>query len=111
MIFQYVGILFLLSTLPLVDCLSNALFTKVALCMVVSDQENAKIYINDKDTLKITPSLIKIPLNREVKINLVKHGYEDHEAFIRGKNELSFYYADLKKFEFKILTQEMDQSV
>jgi hypothetical protein len=106
MLFQIIGILFLLSRIDVLKYIKPLLTKQDSVCMVVSEQENAKIYINGKDSHKSTPSLVRIPLNQEVRIVLKKEGFQDHHALIRSKHELTFYHCKLSKFELKLIDLE-----
>lgn len=108
MFFQCLGILLLFLTQPWIALIKEFLTPKVCACMVVTEQEGAHIFVNGKDTGKITPSLVSIPQGKEVQVQLKKEGYLDHSAWVRSKHELTFYHCQLQKFKLKLAVSNED---
>lgn len=108
MFFQFLGILLLFLTQPWVALIKEFLSPKVSACMVVTEQEGAHIFVNGKDTGKLTPSLVSIPQGKEVQVQLKKEGYLDHSAWVRSKHELTFYHCQLQKFKLKLAVVNED---
>ena len=108
MFFQFLGILLLFLTQPWVALIKEFLSPKVSACMVVTEQEGAHIFVNGKDTGKLTPSLVSIPKGKEVQLQLKKEGYLDHSAWVRSKHELTFYHCQLQKIKLKLAVVNED---
>lgn len=80
------------------------------LCMVVSEQEGADIWINNKRTHHTTPQLISIPKNRDVKLTIKLVGHKDHDAIVRSSQKLSYYYCNLERIPLRLISNEIHQS-
>lgn len=76
------------------------------LCMIVSEQEGAEIWIGDKKTAFTTPRLVAIPLNSEVKITLKLTGHQDHSAFVRSSHNLSYFHCKLERIPLRLIRNE-----
>lgn len=79
------------------------------LCMIVSEQEGAEIWIDDKKTAYTTPRLIVIPKNSEIKITLKLIGHKDKSASVRSGNNLSYYYCNLERIPLRLIHNEIHQ--
>lgn len=77
------------------------------LCMIVSEQEGAEIWIADKNTGFVTPKLTSIPKNCDVKITLKLTGHEDHITFVRSSHNLSYYYCNLERIPLRLIRNEI----
>lgn len=76
------------------------------LCMVVSEQEGAEIWLDDRPTGFVTPHLISIPKNTEVKLTLKAIAHQDHTAYVRSSHELTYYHCNLKRIPLRLITNE-----
>ena len=76
------------------------------MCMVVSEQEGAEIWINDQKTQFVTPKMVAILLNTETKITLKMIGHEPHTAYVRSAHRLSYYHCDLKRIPLRLIRNE-----
>lgn len=79
------------------------------LCMIVSEQEGAEIWINGKKTSHITPTLVTIQKNTAVKITLKLIGHKDHEASIQSTHNLSYYYCNLERIPLRLISNEINR--
>jgi hypothetical protein len=77
-----------------------------SLCMVVSEQEGAEIWVDGRRTAFQTPRLVAIPQNREVAIELRHPGHENHRAYVKSGHKLSFYHCDLKRIPLRLVADE-----
>lgn len=77
------------------------------MCMVVSEQENAEIWINNKKTNNCTPSLIAIPKNEEVLLTIKLIGHKDHSVKVRSSQNLTYYYCQLERMPFRLICNEI----
>lgn len=80
------------------------------LCMVVSEQEGAEIWISDKKTSFVTPKLVALPKNSEIKITLKMTGHRDHSALVRSTHNLTYYHCKLERIPLKVIRNENYQS-
>ncbi|MCB0369246.1 MAG: PEGA domain-containing protein [Bdellovibrionales bacterium] len=103
MIFEVLGIMTVILSFDRIHGFRHFFQKEDSVCMIVSEQENALIYINGKDSYKKTPSLIKIPKGQEIKMTLKKDGFQDHIALIKSNHELSFYHCRLVKNTLKLV--------
>lgn len=55
--------------------------TDITKVMINSNPSNAQIYIDDKSTDQVTPYLLSLTTDKEVKIKLIKEGYITYEAY------------------------------
>lgn len=76
------------------------------LCMVVSEQEGAEIWISDKKTTFMTPKLISLPMNSEVKITIKMIGHRDHTAVVRSNHNLTYYHCKLERIPLRLIRNE-----
>lgn len=76
------------------------------LCMVVSEQEGAEIWIDDKKTNFITPKLVALPKNTQVKITVKLIGHRDHTAYVRSGHNLTYYHCHLERIPLKLIRNE-----
>jgi hypothetical protein len=81
------------------------------LCMIVSEQEGAEIWINAKKTNYVTPKLVAIPQNKEVKVTVELVGHEPHTAWVRSSHKLSYYYCSLKRIPLRLIHNENTDSL
>lgn len=80
--------------------------TENTLCMVVSEQEGAEIWIAGRKTKFLTPKLVAVPKNRDVLVEIRQLGFEPNRTWVRGSHNLSFHYCDLKRIPLKLVTNE-----
>ncbi len=80
-------------------------------CMLVSEQEGAEIWIDGKNTKRLTPQMIAIPQMRDVKIELKLFGHETHQVTLRSSNKLSYYYCHLNRIPLRLVVNEVESSV
>ena len=76
------------------------------MCMVVSEQEGAEIWIDDKKTPFQTPKMVAVLLNTDTKITLKLTGHETHTAYVKSAHRLSYYHCDLKRIPLRLITNE-----
>lgn len=76
---------------------------ETCLCMIVSEQEGAEIWINGERTEHLTPKAIAIPRNSEVNIMLRLYAHEDHYATIKSGHHLSFYHCELDRTPLRLV--------
>jgi hypothetical protein len=79
---------------------------ELCLCMVVSEQEGAEIWINDKNTHLTTPKMVSIPKNKEVKVTVKLTGHYENSALVKSSHNLSFYHCELKRIPLKVIYNE-----
>lgn len=77
------------------------------LCMVVSEQENAEIWVDNKKTDKCTPSMLEIPKNQEVRLTIKLIGHKDHSVQVRSSQNLTYYYCQLERMPFRLIRNEI----
>ncbi|WP_413557743.1 hypothetical protein [Bdellovibrio sp. HCB209] len=80
----------------------------LCMCMVVSEQEGAEIWMNGEQTAVVTPRLVAIPKNEDVKIQVRMIGHEPHEALVRSSHNLSYYYCNLERIPLRLVRDEID---
>ncbi|MGE5085171.1 MAG: hypothetical protein ACM3MG_02660 [Bacillota bacterium] len=80
------------------------------LCMVVSEQEGAEIWVNGQKTKLVTPSLIALVKDTEIEIEVCLTGHEPHKAWVRSSNTLSYYYCNLKRIPLRLVPNEISHS-
>lgn len=85
--------------------------TDTCLCMIVSEQEGAEIWINGQPTPHQTPKAIAIPQNSEVEITLKLFAHKDHTALIRSGHHLSFYHCELERTPLRLLQGGQESSL
>lgn len=79
------------------------------LCMIVSEQEGAEIWIDDKKTTYTTPKLVAIPKNSDIKITIKLVGHKDHSSSVRSAHNLSYYYCNLERIPLRLIHNENHQ--
>lgn len=73
-------------------------------CMIVTEQEGVEIWINEENTFKVTPALIKIELGKETSLKLKLHGHETHFVNLYTDKPCSFYYTELTRTPLRLVT-------
>lgn len=73
------------------------------LCMVVSEQEGAEIWVDGVKTNFVTPKLVAIPKDQSVRIDVRLVGHEDHHAYVRSTHNLTYYYCNLTRIPLKLI--------
>ncbi|MEK2688170.1 hypothetical protein [Bdellovibrio sp. GT3] len=81
---------------------------EMGLCMVVSEQEGAEIWVDDKLTPFITPRMVAVPINADVKIEVRLTGHRSHLAIVRAPQKLSYYYCNLERIPLRLVRNEID---
>lgn len=76
------------------------------LCMVVTEQEGAEIWIEGKKTAFVTPKLVALPKNCEVKITVKMIGHHDHTAVVRSSHNLTYYHCKLERIPLRLINNE-----
>lgn len=76
---------------------------KTCLCMVVSEQEGAEIWVEGKNTHQLTPHLVPIEKNKVVSLEIRLTGHEAHKAQVHSTHDLTYYYCNLKRVPFKLI--------
>ena len=76
------------------------------ICMVISEQEGAEIWINQKKTAFVTPKLVALPLNKETLLTLKLTGHHDHQAYVRSKQALTYYNCKLERIPLRVIRNE-----
>lgn len=84
--------------------------TPMCLCMVVSEQEGAEIWIDDKQTPFVTPKAVALPKGPESKITLKLIGHEDHTAYVRSNHTLTYYHCKLQRIPLRLIHNEVYQN-
>ncbi len=74
-----------------------------SLCMVVSEQEGAEIWIAGKKTNYCTPKLVVVPKDKDVLVEVKQVGFEPHRTWVRSTHNLSFHYCDLKRIPLRVV--------
>lgn len=74
------------------------------LCMVVSEQEGAEIWVNGRFTGATTPQLIPVYKNQDVLLEVKQRGYETHRVSLRSPQQLSFHYCDLQRIPLRLVS-------
>lgn len=82
----------------------------MCLCMVVSEQEGAEIWIDGKKTNYLTPKLVALPKGAEVKITVKLIGHKDHTAFVRSSHNLTYYHCNLERIPLRLIHNEVYKS-
>ena len=82
---------------------------QMGLCMVVSEQEGAEIWIDGKKTNYLTPKAVALPKNKEVEITVKQVGHEPHTARVFTRHTLSYHYCDLKRIPLKVIYNDQHQ--
>ncbi|KYG67799.1 hypothetical protein [Bdellovibrio bacteriovorus] len=80
------------------------------LCMVVSEQEGAEIWVEGKKTNYRTPKAIAIPKKKDVNITIKMVGHHDHHATVRSEHTLSYYYCNLDRVPLRLIKNEIHRS-
>ncbi|MBV2169438.1 MAG: PEGA domain-containing protein [Bdellovibrio sp.] len=83
---------------------------EMCLCMVVSEQEGAEIWIDGKKTNYLTPKLVALPKGTEVKITVKLIGHKDHTAFVRSSHNLTYYHCNLERIPLRLIHNEVYKS-
>ncbi len=76
------------------------------LCMVITEQEGAEIWLNDKNTGLLSPKAITVPRNTEVKITLKLIGHYDHTAMVKSGHHLSYYHTKLHRVPLRLISND-----
>lgn len=78
----------------------------MCLCMVITEQEGAEIWINDKKTPFLTPKAVALPKGPESKITLKLIGHKDHTAHVRSSHTLTYYHCKLERIPLRLVSNE-----
>lgn len=84
--------------------------TDMCLCMVVSEQEGAEIWVEDEKTRYVTPKLVAIKKGHPVKITVKMIGHESHTAVVRSSHNLTYYYCNLERIPLRLVSNEVHRS-
>ena len=76
------------------------------LCMMLSEQEGAEIWVEGQKTEHVTPHLVKIPKDRDVKVEFKLIGHETHTAWVRSGSNLTYYYCQLTRIPLRLVVDE-----
>lgn len=82
----------------------------MCLCMVVSEQEGAEIWLNDRNTGLLTPKVVAVPRNTEVKFTLKLVAHKDHTALVKSGHHLSYYHCNLERIPLRLVRNEIQKS-
>lgn len=77
---------------------------EMCLCMVVSEQEGAEIWVDGQRTNYVTPKMVAIPKDESVKIEVRLVGHENHSALVKSSHNLTYYYCNLKRIPLKLIS-------
>lgn len=83
---------------------------EMCLCMIVSEQEGAEIWIDGKKTSFLTPKLVSIEMNRPVEITLKLLAHEPHSATVTSPHKLTYYYCNLQRIPLRLVSNEIHSS-
>jgi len=83
---------------------------QMCLCMVVTEQEGAEIWINDKKTNYVTPKAVAFPKDVETKLTLKLVGHKDHTAYVRSSHTLTYYHCQLERVPLRLIRNEVSAS-
>lgn len=92
------------------DLLVGSPQSGMSLCMIVSEQEGAEIWIDGKKTNYVTPKLVAVPKNREVDLTLKLVAHEPHSVKIFSPQNLSYYYCCLDRIPLRLISNEISQT-
>lgn len=84
---------------------------EMCLCMVVSEQEGAEIWVDGQKTNYTTPRLVAIAKDTPVKITVKMFAHEPHSAVVQSRHSLTYYYCDLKRIPLRLVSNENYRSV
>lgn len=82
---------------------------EMCLCMVVSEQEGAEIWVEGRKTNFTTPRLVAIAKDTPVNISVKMIGHETHSAVVRSSHSLTYYYCKLERIPLKLVSNEIRQ--
>lgn len=80
------------------------------LCMIVTEQEGAEIWINGKNTGLVTPKPVYIPKHVEAQLTLKLTGHHDHIAYLRSPHTLTYYHCRLERIPLRLIRNENYQA-
>lgn len=78
--------------------------------MVISEQEGAEIWVDDKFTGLHTPKAIAVPQNSEIKLTLKLIAHKDHTAHVKSGHHLSYYHCELERIPLRLISNESHTS-
>ncbi len=84
--------------------------TPMCLCMVVSEQEGAEIWVEGQRTNYFTPKLVAIKKDHPVKITVKMIGHEPHTAVVKSSHNLTYYYCNLERIPLRLVSNEVYRS-
>ncbi|AHZ85060.1 hypothetical protein [Bdellovibrio bacteriovorus] len=82
----------------------------MCLCMVVSEQEGAEIWVEGQRTNYFTPKLVAIKKDHPVKITVKMIGHEPHTAVVKSSHNLTYYYCNLERIPLRLVSNEVYRS-
>lgn len=83
---------------------------EMCLCMVVSEQEGAEIWIENQKTNYVTPKLVAIKKDHPIHITIKAIGHQPHSAIVRSSHNLTYYYCNLKRIPLRLVSNESSRS-
>lgn len=83
---------------------------EMCLCMVISEQEGAEIWVEDQKTRYVTPKLVAIKKDHPVKITVKMVGHEAHTSVVRSSHNLTYFYCNLKRIPLRLVSNEVYRS-
>lgn len=83
---------------------------EMCLCMVISEQEGAEIWVEDQKTSYVTPKLVAIKKDHPVRITVKMIGHEPHSAVVRSSHNLTYYYCNLTRIPLRLVSNENPRS-
>ncbi|WII73675.1 hypothetical protein QJS83_07280 [Bdellovibrio sp. 22V] len=82
----------------------------MCLCMVVSEQEGAEIWLDGVKTNFVTPKIVAIPKSTDIKLTIKMVGHHDHEAVVSSPHTLTYYYCNLERIPLRLISNEVYRS-
>lgn len=80
------------------------------LCMIVSEQEGAEIWIEGRKTSYRTPHLVSLPKGRPVEVTIKQIGHYPWTASLQSSENLSYHYCDLQRIPLRVIHNDQQKN-
>lgn len=80
------------------------------LCMIISEQEGAEIWIDGRKTPYRTPRLVSLPKGRATEVTIKQVGHFPWTASLQSSEDLSYHYCDLKRIPLRVIYNDSQEN-
>lgn len=91
--------------------MKNVTETKIAECYLVAEQDKVEVWVDGQFIGQRTPCFVQIPKGGEQRVELKKKGFAELRVRLSGKEDLSYFYFDLKPRPFTVINGGLEEQL